>query len=410
MTTVEDRLMPEIAEIETGYLVSIPSSEGWVRFNFESVEQRRSRSIETDLTVWQDIPGVNTGPFTGRLDILSLSQRETYRRQLDDAFGKGGWTSMLNRACQLVNQAWTEKDWSVDLGRVSADKETRYAIRPLILEGLPTIVFGAGDIGKTYIALRLATGMILDRSLFDDAGPGGSVLMVDYESTDRDTKKRLLKLGLDSFERFIYWPGRGRPLPEMVSALARVRAQRDVKLLIVDSAALACGGDPKDEQIATRYFNALAAIGVSSLTISHLTKDERDETHPFGSIYWYNSARMVWYLKGGDPDVNPRHLGLFCRKSNEDRRHRPVGIRMTFGDGTVEIEREPLVSEFTEYLALPQRLRALLITGAKSIKELAELDGAKPGSVKKALSRMTDVTNLGLSDDGSGKWGRRAHE
>ena len=352
---------PEIQETETGYLVSIPSSEGWVRFNFEGVEQQRHHSIETDLTVWQDIPGVNTGPFTGRLDILSLSQRERYRRQLDDAFGKGGWTTTLGRACQLVNHAWTEKDWSVDLARVDADTETRYAIRPLILEGLPTIVFGAGDIGKTYLAERLAAGMILDRPLLDGAGPGGSILMLDYESTDRDTKKRLLKLGLHSFERFIYWPGRGRPLPEMVPALSRVCAERNVKLLIVDSAALACGGDPKDEQIATRYFN-------------------------------------------------PRHLGLFCRKSNEDARPRPIGLRMTFGDGTVEIEMEPLVSEFTEYLSLPKRLRAQLTSGGKSVTELAVLEGAKPDSVKKALSRMTEVTSLGLSEDGSGLWGLRADE
>ena len=405
-----DGPLPEIQETETGYLVSVPNAEGWVRFNFESVEQHRSHSIDADLTVWQDIPGVNTGPFTGRLNILSLSQRANYRRQLDDAFGAGGWTPMLNRACQLVKQAWTEKDWSIDLASVATQTETRYAIRPLILEGLPTMVFGAGDIGKTYLALRLAAGMILDQPLLDGAGPGGSVLMVDYESIDRDTKKRLVKLELDSFERFVYWPGRGRPLPEMVPALARVCAERDVRLLIVDSAALACGGDPKDEQVATRYFNALAALGVSSLTISHLTKDERDDRHPFGSIYWFNSARMVWCLKGGDPDSNPRELGLFCTKSNEDRRHRPIGIRMTFGDGTVDIERGPLSSEFTAYLSLRQRIRAALMAGAKSIKELAELEGAKPDSVKKAVSRMADVTSLGVSDDGSGLWGLKAHE
>ena len=197
-------------------------------------------------------------------------------------------------------------------------------------------------------------------------------------------------------------------MPEMVPALSRVCAERNVGLLIVDSAALACGGDPKDEQVVTRYFNALSELGVSSLTISHLTKDEKDDKHPFGSIYWFNSARMVWNLKGGEPDSNPRELGLFCRKSNEDRRHRPIGIRMTFGDGTVDIERGPLSSEFTAYLSLRQRIRAALMAGAKSIKELAELEGAKPDSVKKAVSRMADATSLGVSEDGSGLWGLKA--
>ena len=234
----------------------------------------------------------------------------------------------------------------------------------------------------------------------------GSAMLIDYESTAQDTKRRLLNLGVTDFSRFIYWPGRGQPLSEMVVALAKTVRERDVRLLVVDSAALACGGDPKDEQVATRYFNALSNLGVSSLTISHLTKDEKDDVHPFGSIYWYNSARLVWNMKGSDDDTNPKHLGLFCRKSNEDRRHKPIGIQMTFSeDGSVHWERESLVSDLTQYLSLRQRIRAALGDGAKSVKHLATDLDASEDSVGRSLRRVAGFQRLERSPDNTFLWG-----
>ncbi|KKL19819.1 hypothetical protein LCGC14_2461690, partial [marine sediment metagenome] len=41
--------------------------------------------------------------------------------------------------------AWESKDWSVDLEGVDADPETRYLVRPYILERLPTVLFGPGE-------------------------------------------------------------------------------------------------------------------------------------------------------------------------------------------------------------------------------------------------------------------------
>ena len=383
---------PQIIEHDTGWHVSIPLADGMAQFNFEDIEQPRRGLMEAELTVWEEVPGIARDPFTAHLNILSLNSREGFRRNLDDAFGKGQWTNLLNRACQMVREEWKNKDWSIDLNGVEHDLETRYLVRPIVLEGLPCILFGPGETGKTYLALALAKAVCEDGEFLGQQIKMGRVLMVDYEATERDVKKRLLKLGMRDLSSFIYWPGRGRPLSEMVPALARTVANRDVALLIVDSAALACGADPKDEQAATSYFNAIAKIGVSSLTIAHMTKDEKDDTHPFGSIFWYNSARLVWNAKSADEGENPKHLGLFCRKSNEDMRPKPMGARIIFAeDGKVFVEKEEMVRDLTAHLSLKVRIRKALGKGRATVREIAEEVGSTGETVRKALQRMEGI-------------------
>lgn len=397
----------EIQRTETGYEVSVPAEKGFIRFNFEEVEQPKARTIEAEMTAWQDAPNAESYPFSIRLNILSLNQRDMCIRQLRQMYGRTNWAAPIHRACQLVKAAWYERDWSVDLAGVEVSTETRYTIRPIIPEGLPTILFGPGGAGKSYLAEALAKAFITAVPLFGEMASPSPVLMVDYEGREEEAKRRLTLLGMTDYSQFIYWPAMGRPLAEMGSALLRKCLERDVGLVIVDSAALACGGDPKDEQVATAYFNALAKLRRSSLTISHMTKDEKDDVHPFGSIYWFNSARSVWNLKGPEEDENPKHLALFNRKSNEDVRHKPMGLSMAFGEN-ITVEREDLASEFMVHLSLSQRLRRALRVRGKSVKELGEELDEDAGKLRVVLNRMKGVRVIGDSEDGSKLWGLSA--
>ncbi len=191
----------------------------------------------------------------------------------------------------------------------------------------------------------------------------------------------------------------------MMAVLQR-KVQQGVGFIIVDSAALACGGNPKDEERAIEYFNALSKLGVPSLTVAHMTKDERDDQHPFGSIFWHLSARMTWNVKSSsEPEQNPKHIGLFNRKSNEDMRHKPVGICMDFSQDGVLVERETLSDEFFEALTLQQRIREILRPGARSVKDMSEALGQKEDTVSRTLRRMSGLIRLGRSDDNSHLWG-----
>ena len=64
----------------------------------------------------------------------------------------------------------------------------------------------------------------------------------------------------------------------------RVVRDKQIKLVIVDSAAMATG-EPESADATAQYFRALAGLDTTTLTIAHVAKAGR-EREPFGSIFW----------------------------------------------------------------------------------------------------------------------------
>jgi hypothetical protein len=316
----------------------------------------------------------------------------------------------------MVRQAHSEADPSIDLADVSVlTVATAYMAPPLVLEDAPSVIFGDGGTCKTYLALRLAVSIALGADFLGQAVRQAPVLFVDYEASETAIKRRLLRilggLGLEWGEfPFVYWRAIGRSLPEMVPALQRKVRQAAVGLVVVDSAAYAAGGEPEKADSAIRYFNALAALEVPSLSLAHVGKDGKDEW-PFGSIFWHNGPRLTWNTKATREDGNEvTHLGLFNRKGNEDRLHRPIGVRLEFSGDAVTFSREELLAGISDRANLGQRIRAELRRGAQSVKQLAGALDTDAGMIRARLNQLGDAWKVGTAADGSGLWGLKAHE
>lgn len=412
------RTAPWIEELVTGYQVGIPESGGAAMFRFESL-QERLHVLQAEVTTWLEMPGFSREPFSARLNLLSLSNREAYRRQLDEMIPmpKGIWTILLNRACAMIRKTYAEADASVDLSGISdSSVATRHLIWPVVLEDGPAILFGKGGSAKTYLALRMAASLAKGADFLSQPSQQGGTLFLDYESTAPRIKGRLSRV-LAGMEMewgnlpFIYWPAKGRPLTEIVPALQRKIREAGTRLIIVDSAALACGGEPEKAEVAIAYFNALAALEIPSLTLAHVTKGEENE-YPFGSIFWHNSARATFNVQITHEDGrNVAHVGLFNRKANEERLAPPLGIRLEFNEAKTTFSREELVAGAEDRANLGNRIRAALSRGEQSIKQLAETLSLNHAQVRTRLNQMTkDVVRRGTAEDGTGLWGLEAHE
>jgi hypothetical protein len=370
------RVERELQETETGYLLSLPTTDGMIRAAFEHVEQARSHEINADVTLWQEIPGVTIEPFSARLNILSLSSRESYRRHLDDAYGKGGWTTILNRACGMVRAAWQNRPQSIAIDDAPERTYDTYRVEPFLVSHGPTVWFGDGGAGKTTVALSVSRQL-------------GRVLYIDYEWDPAEVKDRLQMMGGGNGLR--YMSGGGVPLADQLPGLRREIAAHGIEYLIVDSAGLACGGEPEKAEMAIRYFNALKALGIPSLTIAHVTKSGEDQ-RPFGSAFWHFAPRLTWNVKGNDETEDELRIGFFCRKSNVAKRPKPFGIRVGFFDQKIDIEIRELWPEFSEYLPLRQRVRQHLLSRGKSeVKNIAQELDAKHDSVYRVLRKMPDA-------------------
>lgn len=389
--------MNEIEETASGYLVSLPIADGAIRLAFEQIEQAKSHQIEVDLTVWQEIAGTLTEPFSARLNILSLSARDTYRRGLDEQFGKGvrgEWTKIMNRACSMVKAAWQNRDFGQSFEEIEDPGPLSYVAKPWVLEGLPTILFGAGGSGKTTIALAVARSVARGEWLLGSHCRESNVLYVDYEATGPTLKRRLLAMG-EIPSTLDYWPAKGIPLSDQVKALER-KVQRDrIGFMVVDSAAFACGGDALKQEVATAYFNALARLGIASLTVAHVTKADEDQ-YPFGSVFWHNGARMTWNVKASQGD-DALHIGLFNRKANEERLLPPRGVRISF-NGTTHLSHEEMFEDFEGHLGLPKRIHRLLQRRAMSTAQVSQELGAKEDTVGRTIRRMVQTGEVTEAD------------
>ncbi len=385
----------QVEEIENGYLATAEIKDGLARLAYESLQQHKADEINCQLTVWVEMVGRNpSSAYSFRINILSQNATETFRRGLDEAFGKCGWSAILNRAGNQVKSVWLARPRARPLVESDGGQADRFHFYPWTVSGGGSILFGDGEAGKTSTCLCIANTFASGGELMSSSSrEQASVIYVDYEWSATELKRRCSDLGMKLHPDVLYWNPEGIPLAEQTLALRREIARKQVGLVIIDSAGMACGGKPEEAEIALRYFNAVNSLSVPTLTICHVTKAGED-MKPFGSSFYHYSARLTWNVKASDaPDG--LHLGFFCRKANVGRRLSAFGARLRFPGG---LSLEPLAKAFEEYLPNSVRLRSLLEeTGALTRREIEEITGMSSEAVRKALQRMPDVVSEGRS-------------
>jgi hypothetical protein len=164
-----------------------------------------------------------------------------------------------------------------------------------------------------------------------------------------------------------------------------------------DSIAPACHGRPEEAEAASVYFRSVRQIGGGSLHIAHTTKGENADQRPFGSTFWFNLARSVWYAKLVEDQGAVRQLGLYHRKSNLGPLLPAVGFELEFSPQATAIRRTRLadVPELARGLSLTQRIRGFLRSGAKTREQIAaEFDDVKADSLKRTLNRALAAGQL----------------
>ena len=170
----------------------------------------------------------------------------------------------------------------------------------------PSILFGDGGTGKSYLALYLAGRM---------AEKGVSVMLADWELCGDDHRDRLERLFPDGMPRILYARCE-KPLDFEADRLRRVVKENGIQFSVFDSIAFASDGPPEAAEVAGRYFRAVRQIGGGSLHVAHVTNGENADKKPFGSAFWSNGARATWYVKQDEASAgsDALQIGLFNRK------------------------------------------------------------------------------------------------
>ena len=291
-----------------------------------------------------------------------------------------------------------------------------YYIEPVIVKGVPNIIYGDKGVNKTTLALMMM-GLI---EMGYEESPSGFIpehtaktAMLDWEGTEDLTNYTLARLvegdTIPYFE--LNYLRCKAPLPDDIDRIANFLADCHVEVVVIDSLGQAAGSDKFDSAgkgAALKFFECLRQLNVSSLIIAQNAKgsDDKSKKTIFGSAYYTYYSRNIFELKGKDDEMGEdrAHLALFHTEANYSKKYPTLGFCVDYTETTIRVAREAVsLSQFLEKASQTKNLLEFLKGGAKSVKAIADELGVSDRHARTLLSR-TKKREL-TTDLGSGMWG-----
>ena len=368
-----------------------------VQIILERLREDSRRTVTADIRITAQPEG---HIHMTRLNLLATRSRNEVARYARERCQRNrDWDAIIEQLCVMTLDLYREGEPVVNLGEVQPSPEPIFRLRPFIVEGEATILYGEGGIGKSMVAAMMA-GLVDQNYSTSTCQPmPGKVLYLDFETTADIAARRFQGItrgfGFGGSSNVIYRFCH-QSLPADIGEIQRIVAEHNVDLIIVDSAGPACGGDPESAASAISYFTALRSLRKASVTIAHRSKG--GSVGPFGSVYWVNYPRMAYELKKSqEEESDERHGALIHRKVNDGRLQAPQAFCIRWHEGgavTVKAEEMAEVAEFIDELPIADQCAiAIRDNGPRTVKELSEITGLQARSVSVVLSRSRSRFN-----------------
>ena len=406
--TLDELTVPTLETLGTTYIVRW--SEG-VSIRLDRIYEHRDYHVDAEVTISdeQELSPHLLGPVrtsitkTWRAIIADLSQVS----ERDD------WRQRLTQATVLVLERHRAGVPIIALGAMEEPAAIAEVLPGIVWESLPTLVYGAGGIGKSQMALAWASALHTGTKVGGLQARQGNVLFLDWETSDRMTWHRnngLLKsAGVEAGPwpdpdhpdsgrtGMVYYRFMSGPISDSVEFLKAEVARLGIRTVVIDSAGPACGGEPESAAPTLKFFDALRDISdptapVQTIILAHVTHEARKggRSSPFGSVFWINLPRNVFELASAAGQAqNHSDYALHHRKSNTGSLRPPLGFRLTWDEGGCTVDQLDIRQNSRLVAGLPLRERvsiAIADNGAMSTADLAELLDAPTRSLSATLS------------------------
>lgn len=303
------------------------------------------------------------------------------------------WAPLLEELAMRVLTAERTGDAAIALADVplSGDDQRTLRVSGFLLPWRhPAILFGDGGTCKSYLSLYI--GGLLARD-------GYRVALFDWELDEADHRERLGRLFGDRMPPALLYARCSRALVYEADRLKRIVRQQGIDYAIFDSVGFAAHDAIESSDAALAYFRTVRQLGIGSLHLAHVSKAEGGDAKPFGSVFFFNSARAVWNLKSTEDSTGAGSLtlGVFDKKPSLRARQQPFALEVTFGADRTTIRHSEIAdsAEFAPKLSFYQRVRAHLRAGPMTRDQIAAVfDDTKPETIKRSLNRAIERGHL----------------
>ncbi|MGH2500090.1 MAG: AAA family ATPase [Candidatus Limnocylindria bacterium] len=363
--------------------------------------------LKAEVVVRYTAPGLERQVLAPRrVPLLGTRAPTDLAKDLRGRIQGVDWGELLELAFTQAIRAYRNGEPPVLLRDVPRRIDPQYELYPFCPRNLLGMGWGRPDEGKTLVAAAITATLATGRGDILGLAPRQQVrpLFLDWEQDEHVIAERIRMVAGEPIPDITYLACRSAIWDEL-DRIMRVVREHEIEYLIIDSVGMACGGiPPESSEAALRFGTALRRIGLGAFATAHVPKGPKaDVSAPFGSIFWLAQLRLGWLLKRErEHDGSGFTLGLFPKKSNNDRLPAPLGYDVTFAEGSVRFRRRDLaeVAELAGSLPVRQRIRALLRDGGLVLDDvIAGIDG-DARQVRARVSEMKRRGELVQQSDG----------
>lgn len=319
--------------------------------------QRNKGVMSATLTV---LTGISTARKMGRtfvtnefLTFTSGRQKREFAIRLDNLIlpPPGGahpdWDQLVEGLVDRVGEIENRPPPVRNLALVRARGPVSYLVDYLIPERRPTILYGAGGTGKSVFAACLATCVRLGEPFMDFDTRAANVLYLDWETTEEDVAANVAMAarGIGVPTPDVFYLSMIKPLEYRLPEISRIVHERQVELVIVDSATMASRA-PKDgpEEAALDLFRSLRQLDCAALVLDHVTGEDMkrgSSAKPYGSVFKWNAARNAFEIRRSSRATSEadHRVTLTHRKSNLTRRIDDFDVRYQWGFDSIRLAK-----------------------------------------------------------------------
>ena len=415
---MEDRIGDRMEVNKTGSIVTVSFPEEEVIITAQNIEDKFGH-FSAEIYVHAVLPyngrQVSTQLDHSRTDLLDISDKNRLVSTLEDQTSnypsRFYWGDTINRASDEIIDKYRQGEPEVVMGGLDNHTTRIYALRPLFVEGVASIIWARGGSAKSYFGLLSCVAIDKGLSVMGLKARKGVALYLDWEETHDVFKQRLAAvhrgLGLPLESGIIYKRMSGS-LQQNLQNVSRIVMKHNVTFMVVDSVGAALGGNGVDANVVGDYFDAGNELGITWVSIDHANRagETTGNWAIHGSAYKYNRARQVFEVKKvQENDSGYMEMVLYHRKTNDSGIQSPRGFSVAFKSEDHYVPEEEdfekrLVSVTFESLALGNADNELLkgLGIAEICHELIKTHGpTRISQLAESVGIIKDVE--GLTED-----------
>jgi len=236
----------------------------------------------------------------------------------------------------------------------------RWFIEELFPDKFPSMIYGEGGIGKSFVALIIAilacigNQSFLGYKLIQDAL---NVLFVDYELDEMEQTRRAQQVAkgsnLPDVPPNLHYYSPDEPLRKLLPKLRSIIKSKKIGLIIIDSWG-ASGTDGESVEEVVNILTKLKELGVAVIILDHQSKNQAGENYrnktPFGSVYKQNLSRSVLQLSRVKAIDNRIILKLTHKKSNFSKLVDDIIFDIKFEEDRIVLAESTIKTQKSEQL------------------------------------------------------------